>query len=473
MRQVDDSDKPERNGAVRRAPVPPARWLDGWLPRGLGLRPWAALLVLSLALVGLGLAMLVTNLYRMFIIWQTGTTFIYWATLQFIPHPAREILVALVGLVGTVFAYRGLARAVRAAQERGRPVSAPAVLAPLRLSSPRNGPRVVSIGGGTGQPTLLRGLKTYTDRITAVVTVADDGGSSGRLRRDLGILPPGDFRNCLVALSEVEPLLEELFQYRFGKDSGALDGHAFGNLFLVAMTGITGDFELAVRESSRVLAVRGEVLPSTLADVTLHAELVDGTIVSGESRLPEGTAAVRRAFLTPEQPHGYPDAVAAILEADLIVLGPGSLYTSVIPNLLVPDIVRAVRSSPAVKVYVCNVATQPGETDQFGVLEHVQALREHVGPGVFDYVLINADQSAAAMIKPEWHVEPVTLPPGTAVPGVEFVPAAVVNPHNPLRHDPERLARALLDLYEAKRDRHAADSFAPPSRVPEKMPVGR
>jgi uncharacterized cofD-like protein len=452
--------------APARGTPSPKRGLGAWLPAGLGLRPWAALLILSLAVIALGLAMLVANLYRMFIIWQTGTTFFYWATLQFIPHPWREILVAGVGIAGAVVGYRGLARAVAAAQQRGRPVASPAVLAPIRYSLPREGPRIVSIGGGTGQPTVLRGLKRYTDHITAVVTVADDGGSSGRLRRDLGILPPGDFRNCLIALADVEPLMEELFQYRFGSDAGELQGHPFGNLFLVAMTGVTGDFERAIGECSRVLAVRGGIMPSTLANVTLNAELEDGTIVSGESRLPEGKAAVRRAFLTPERPHGYPDAIAAILEADLIVLGPGSLYTSVIPNLLVPDIVSAVRSSPAVKVYVCNVATQPGETDKFGVMEHVHALRKHVGPGVFDYVLVNGDLGPAALIKPEWQVQAVTLPADATYPGVEFVRAPVVNPHNPLRHDPDRLAQALLSLYEEKRQRDPAPTFSTNGRGP-------
>ncbi|HUS13846.1 MAG TPA: gluconeogenesis factor YvcK family protein [Chloroflexia bacterium] len=446
----------ERNGEDRARDAALPRGIGAWLPAGLGLRPWAALLVAGLAIIGLGVAMFITNLYRLVLVRQAGASSLYWVTAQFIPHPWREILVGSLGVLITILGYRGLARAVRTAQQSGRAITAPAVLAPLRMSEPINGPCIVSIGGGTGQPTVLRGLKKHTDHITAVVTVADDGGSSGRLRRDLGILPPGDFRNCLIALSDVEPLLKELFQYRFGADAKDLEGHAFGNLFLVAMHGVTGDFELAVRECSRVLAVRGDVLPSTLADVTLHAELADGTVVSGESRLPKGKAAVRRVFLTPEHPHGYPDAVAAILEADLIVLGPGSLYTSLIPNLLVPDIVRAMRSSPAVKVYVCNVATQPGETDQFGVLEHVQALREHVGIGVFDYVLVNADMSVADHIQPEWQVQAVSMPAGMSYPGVEFIQAAVVNPNNPLRHDPDRLALALLDIYQQKRPGAAA-----------------
>jgi uncharacterized cofD-like protein len=457
----DDETAPGNRNGTR--PATPG--IGGWLPAGLGLRPWAALLVIALAVLGMALAMLLTNLYRAFILPQTGTPLVHALTLQFIPHPWREILVGLVGIAAAIFGYRGLARAVRLASTQGRPVLPPSVLAPLRIAPPRDGVRVVSVGGGTGQPTVLRGLKNYTDNITAVVTVADDGGSSGRLRRDFGILPPGDFRNCLIALSDVEPLMAELFQYRFGEEAGDLQGHAFGNLFLVAMTGVMGNFEQAVRESSRVLAVRGDVMPSTLANVILHAELADGTVVSGESRLPKGKAAVRRAFLTPEHPHGYPDAITAILGADLIVLGPGSLYTSVIPNLLVPDIRRAIRSSPAVKVYVCNVATQPGETDQCGVLEHVQALRDHVGEGVFDFVLVNSDLGPAEGIKPEWQVQPVILPPEAGYPGVEFVRAPVVNPNNPLRHDPDRLARALLQLYEDQRNRSSEPALN--GRVPQ------
>lgn len=431
----------------------PTGALDTWLPRGIGLRRWAVVLGAGVTVLGLGLAMLITNLYRQFIMPQTGTTLLYSLTLQFIPHPWRELLLALVGVGLIGLGVRGIIRALQTAAAQGRPVAPPPILAPLRAAHLPQGPRVVAIGGGTGMPTLLRGLKHVTDNITAVVTAADDGGSSGRLRRE-GMLPPGDFRNNLVALAEVEPLLEALFQYRFGPDSKELAGHAFGNLFIAAMVDVTGDFEQAIRESSRVLAVRGEVLPSTLADVTLNAELTDGSIVVGESRIPEGKAPVRRVFLTPERPHGFPDAIRAILEADLIVMGPGSLYTSVIPNLLVPDIALAVKSSGAVKVYVCNVATQPGETSDFGVVDHVQALLDNVGPGIFDYVLVNSDLGPAARIRPEWHVQPVALPPNARrLPGITFVPEPVVSPENPLRHDPERLAAALMKLYQ---DRHAA-----------------
>ena len=437
----------DRNGRAWRGGETPPKGdrLEAWLPRGIGLRPWALVLGGGVALLGLSLAMLLTNLYRIFIMPQNGTVLLYVLTLQFIPHPWREILMGLVGLGVTLAGWYGVAAALRRAARRGRRVAPPPILAPLRTQQHPQGPRVVAIGGGTGMPNLLRGLKHVTDNITAVVTAADDGGSSGRLRRE-GMLPPGDFRNNLVALSEVEPLLEALFQHRFGPENPELAGHSFGNLFITAMVGVTGNFERAIRESSRVLAVRGDVLPSTLADVTLNAELTDGTIIIGESRIPEGHAPVKRVFLTPERPHGFPDAIRAILQAELIVMGPGSLYTSVIPNLLVPDIASAVRSSPAVKVYVCNVATQPGETSHFGVLEHVQALLDNVGPGVVEYVLMNSDLEPARLIRPEWDVQPVTLPPGARLPGITFVQEPVVNPENPLRHDPDRLAAALMKL---------------------------
>src|SRR5262249_55859895 len=216
------------------------------------------------------------------------------------------------------------------------------------------GPRIVCIGGGTGMPTVLRGLKHESANITAIVTVGDDGGSSGRLRREHGILPPGDFRNNIVALAEVEPLMARLFQYRFGE--GSLGGHSFGNLFVLAMTGITGSFEHALRETTRVLAVQGTILPSTLQNVEICADFTDGTSVCGESQIPAVGKPIARVRLKPDHPAAQPEAVRAILEADLIVLGPGSLYTSVVPNLLVEGIGKALLQSDAFKVYVCNVA---------------------------------------------------------------------------------------------------------------------
>ncbi|MCD8511757.1 MAG: YvcK family protein [Bacillus sp. (in: Bacteria)] len=247
---------------------------------------------------------------------------------------------------------------------------------------------IVVIGGGTGLSVLLRGLKTFPVDITAVVTVADDGGSSGRLRKELKIPPPGDVRNVLAALSEVEPLVEKLFQHRFENGHG-LSGHSLGNLLLAGMTSITGDFARGVQEISRVLNVKGKVLPAANEEIILHAELEDGTFVEGESNIPLANKQIRRVFLEPENPEPLPDTLMAIEQADLIVLGPGSLYTSVIPNLLVPQIANVIKESKATKVYICNVMTQPGETDNFTAADHVQAIYNHVSDKFLDAILVN------------------------------------------------------------------------------------
>jgi len=308
-------------------------------------------------------------------------------------------------------------------------------------------PRVVAIGGGTGLSTLLRGLKALTPHLTAIVTVADDGGSSGRLRQELGVLPPGDFRNCIVALADDEALITQLFQYRFGQGEG-LDGHSFGNLFLTALAAVTGSFERALAEAGRVLAVQGRILPSTLENVTLVADLRATTTaglirVQGESAIPKAKLPIERVFLRPDRVRAYPEAVRAILDADLIVAGPGSLFTSILPNLLVEGIRQAVGASSALKVYVCNVATQPGETDGFDVGEHVNALQRHVGKGLFPYILANNNPLAS----PEQpHLQPVTLGHTTGS-GYRIIAADVVDVAAPWRHDSTKLARELLRLY--------------------------
>ncbi|MHB1342739.1 MAG: gluconeogenesis factor YvcK family protein [Thermoleophilia bacterium] len=247
---------------------------------------------------------------------------------------------------------------------------------------------MVAIGGGTGLSTLLRGLKHLTPRITAVVTVSDDGGSSGRLRDELGVLPPGDIRGCLVALADDESLLGALFSHRFA--TGALAGHSFGNLFLAALSEVTGDFDRAVKESSKVLAITGTVLPSTTADVRLHAVLSDGSHLVGESSIGRAPVSVSRVWLEPEGAAALPLALERIAEADVVVLGPGSLFTSVVPNLLVGGVREALAATSAVVVYVVNVMTQPGETAAFTGIDHVNALIDHLGPGVLDAVLVNA-----------------------------------------------------------------------------------
>ncbi len=283
--------------------------------------------------------------------------------------------------------------------------------------------------------------------MTAIVTVADDGGSSGRLRRDLGLLPPGDFRQCIAALAEAEPLMTQLFEYRFGAGSD-LEGHSFGNLFIAAMQGITGSSEAALRESSRVLAVRGQILPSTLHQVNLCAEVADGSVVRGESLVPKAGQPIRRVFLDPGDVHAYPGAIRAILDADLIVLGPGSLYTSLMPNLLVPDIPRAIQASSALKVFVCNVASQPGETDHYALSAYLQAVEQHLGDVPFDYVLVN--DNFDPKFDPAWEVEPVHNDIGDRWNGTRIVAANLVDERRPTRHDPIRLARALMQLAERR-----------------------
>lgn len=251
------------------------------------------------------------------------------------------------------------------------------------------GPKVVAVGGGTGLSMLLKGIKHITNNITAVVTVGDDGGSSGRLREEMGVLPPGDIRNCIAALADDEDLVTKLFQYRFKTGEG-LEGHSFGNLFLTALCSITGDMVRAVKESSNVLSIRGRVLPSTLDDMKLGAEMEDGRIIHGESNIPEAHGRIKRLFTEPQNCKALDDVVAAIRDAELIILGPGSLYTSVIPNLLIKEIAQEIAKSNAKKIYVCNIMTQPGETDAYSVSDHVEALMKHAGDkNIIDTVLVN------------------------------------------------------------------------------------
>lgn len=250
------------------------------------------------------------------------------------------------------------------------------------------GPKIVVVGGGTGLSTILRGLKDITNNLTAIVTVGDDGGSSGKLRKEMGVLPPGDIRNCIAALADEEDLVTQLFQYRFAE--GGLDGHSFGNLFLTALCSITGDMFRAIKESSKVLAIRGKVLPSTLDDMVLIAEMEDGRIIEGESDIPKAKGRIKRLFSRPESPTALADAIKAIENADLIILGPGSLYTSVIPNLLIKEISTSICKSKANKVYICNIMTQPGETDDYSVSEHVEAIINHAGSSkIIDAVIVN------------------------------------------------------------------------------------
>lgn len=335
------------------------------------------------------------------------------------------------------------------------------------------GPRVVALGGGTGLPQVLRGLKNYTGNLTAVVTVADNGGSSGRLRGELGILPPGDIRNCMVALADTEPLMERLFQYRF--ENGELSGHSFGNLFLAAMEEAAGDFVSGLKAASHVLAVRGQVLPATLHQVELQAELDDGQLVVGESQIGESHGRIRRIWMSPEDAAPLAETIEAIRSADLIVLGPGSLYTSVIPNLLVRDVAEEIRQSRALRVYVANVMTQPGETSQFSVEDHLNAIADVLGPTAVDAVLVNsvAVPEDVALRYEEEGAEPVSMRNRDYVPtGVEVVYDDLLSTDGVVRHDPEKLARSLLktlnQLHPTWSDGHFFDALWLESRLRER-----
>lgn len=312
-------------------------------------------------------------------------------------------------------------------------------------------PRIVVMGGGTGLSVMLRGLKERPLDITAIVTVADDGGSSGILRSELQMPPPGDIRNVLTALADVEPLLSDMLSYRFSSGSG-LAGHSLGNLILAAITDISGDFVTAVRELSRVFAVRGRVLPAAGQAVVLHAEMDDGTIITGESKIPEAGGKIKRIFLEPEEVEPLPEAVDAIREADAILIGPGSLYTSIIPNLLVPKLAEAVlENEKAIKIFVCNVMTQPGETDDYTVSDHLQAVYEHVGHHLFDYVIVNDGEiptqvqdfyaeKGAKPVQVDWDV--------VTGRGYKVIADTLVLFRRYLRHDADKLSHHIYQLVQ-------------------------
>ena len=316
-----------------------------------------------------------------------------------------------------------------------------------RLHSLSHGVKVVAIGGGTGLSTLLSGLKHFTTNITAIVTVADDGGSSGRLREELGIIPPGDIRNCIAALADEDKLITELFKYRF-KSGQNLEGHSFGNLFLTALQEVMGgDFIKAVNAASLILRSRGMVLPSSPEPMKIIAELTDGRIIEGESKIPEASGKIKRIFSEKERPKAQEEAINAILNAELITLGPGSLYTSIIPNLLIPDITSAIQKSLAHKIYVCNIMTQPGETTHYTVSEHISALLQHSGdPHLIDGVIVN-DRHPERLLQKyrEKGQEPVVIDADVVQKlGIRLVARSLIKEEDLVRHDSKLLARAIM-----------------------------
>jgi uncharacterized cofD-like protein len=423
-----------------------------WLYPGMHIKRWLFLLFLGIAILGLGAAIFIRDLYRT----NAADTIpvVYWVTGAWLEPEIRALIVSILGLGLTAVGMWGLMRSV-VSPFVGRNDSVLEVLYTKRYLA--RGPRIVAIGGGTGLSTLLRGLKGYSANITAVVAVADDGGSSGRLRQQLGIIPPGDIRNCIAALADAEPLMTQLMQYRFPSGSG-LDDHAFGNLFIAAMTAVTGDFEEAVRESNRVLAVRGQVLPATSVPLNLSAQLTSGRTLYGQVEIATAEEPIERVFIEPADVRANGEALERILEAEMIVLGPGSLFSSVLPNLLISDVRDALAASPGMKAYVCNVATQPGETEELSASEHLNALFDHVGDELIDYVIVNRNTDARR--PPGWRAQPVEVD----VRRLEELPVViveedVVDPANAHRHDPAKLATALMrlqqeDRVERPRQRH-------------------
>jgi uncharacterized cofD-like protein len=417
-----------------------------WLAPGLGIKRWVGMVLLGTTLIGLGLAVLILDIYR-------NTPETWWlpllsaASLRTLERPLRFLIFTGIGSGLIVGGLWGINRSLMAPYlSSGRPM----VDSLANYRRRERGPRIVAIGGGHGLATLLRGLKVHSHNITAVVSVADDGGSSGRLRKSMGILPPGDIRNCLAALSGDEALLAQLFQYRFSDEGGDLGGHSFGNLFISALAEITGSFEEAVAESGRVLAVHGRVLPATLHDVRLVADVIlpytlNEVRVEGESSIPESSGKVRRVWLEPNDPPAFPSVIQAILAADLIVVGPGSLYTSILPNLLVPDIAAAISASRALKFYICNVATQRGETDGYTCGDHIQVLEDHLGSGYFDLIVANSNCNGSLGSQIEWVIPEDDLNVDHAV-----YTADLIDPDHPWRHDSGKLAQALIDLYEER-----------------------
>ncbi len=420
------------------------RLLARWIKPGLGVKRWFLFVLAGITLLGVGLAIFLLEIYRTETANPVLLEILSVASLRFLPRIVRAMIFGGFGIGLVIYGIVRLNRSLL------RPFIRPGRAVVDELANYRQrkrGPRIVAIGGGHGLSTLLRGLKAYTRNLTTIVTVADDGGSSGRLRETYGILPPGDIRNCLAALSNDEQMLTQLFKYRFSGE-GELDGHSFGNLFITALADITGSFESAVAESGKVLSVSGRVLPSTLHDVRLVADMVlpnslNQVRVQGESRIPKMAGRVHRVWLEPNDAPAFPPALKAVLNADMIVVGPGSLYTSLLPNLLVQDLHGAIRASRALKVYVCNIATQSGETDVYTCSDHIRALEEHVGENFFNIVLCNDNYSGTLNDDSQFVVCDDRSMNDPRTHGADLS-----DENQPWRHDSNKLAEVLIDILD-------------------------
>ncbi len=404
------------------------------------------MIIIGTTIVGLGIAVVLVDIYRNVAPDSIFVPFMRAIGLQGLNRFLRGVIYGLTGILCIGLGIWGLNRALL------KPFVKPgtAVVDKIsRYSRKERGPKIVAIGGGNGLSMLLRGLKAHTNNITAIVTVADDGGSSGEIRKNIGILPPGDIRNCLAALSDDEELISQIFQYRFAETAG-LNGHSLGNLLITALTEITGSFEEAVAESGRVLAIHGKVLPATLHNVRLVAVVQktgerNDIKIEGESLIPVAGGKIKRVWLEPNNPEAFPPALQAILSADLIIIGPGSLFTSILPPLLVPNLVQAIRASKAMKFFVCNVATQVGETDGYSCEDHVSAIEKHLGHYLFDVVITNNEFKGTLSKDVEWVKATDQLNQHYQV-----YQSNLIDNNNPWHHDKVKLANTVMDLYLEK-----------------------
>ena len=406
---------------------------------GLSLKRWLVLGVAGSGSIALGIAFT----YR-FPIGPSFTSFVGLASLRDASSLVRGGVFIAIGVASLAFAVFKLAGSMRGVQRRGKTWGLLDSLYVERVLGA--GPKVVAIGGGMGLSSLLRGLKHYTANITAVVTVADDGGSSGRLRSELGILPPGDIRNCLVALADSEDVMQQLMDYRFSTN-GQLDGHSFGNMLIAALASVGGAFDKGVEMAGELLAIRGKVIPSTSTDVTLVGSTVSGETLVGESRVGTATERLRSVRLLPTNAPAHPEAKKAIEEADLIILGPGSLFTSIVPNLLVEDLAASISNSGALKMYVCNVAQQPGESEGYSVLDHLNAVRHYAGESSVNLVIANGNLLRDAPPHPARLVTPDADWGDHTI----YVQADVIDESNPVHHDPAKLANVIATTYRKYR----------------------
>ena len=415
-----------------------------WLYPGMKMKRWLFLFAIGVMLFSLGVALAVNYEYLgrveeeiFMLVYRTVGSYNY-AVTMFV-----GLFIMVVGAWLMMFATRSIIRSIIAVLIPDRSEKLVDLIYQERKLG--RGPAVTVIGGGHGLSVLLRGIKTSTSNVSAVVTVADDGGSSGRLRTELGIIPPGDLRNCLVALADTEPLMEKLLQYRFKGDS-SLAGHSFGNLFIAAMNEVTGDMETALKESSKVLAVKGRVIPASKEHVRLDAIMTDGTVVEGESQIPEAHKKIRRVQLFPKKVSAVPAALEAIESADAIILGPGSLYTSIMPNLLVDGVAHALKNSKAIKIYICNVLTQPGETDGYTAANHAKAILDHTGKGAIDYVLVNSAPIPEEMWR-DTGATPVEIDEEKInALGMGLIKADLMSTTEAGRHDSEKLCAAVMKI---------------------------